>query len=191
MNKLSLQHKWILAIIGVVLINVFVWIYGLAPALDKITAARADLQRSEGEKQSLQRRLVQLNSIDSLALEEDLELYNVLIPEKGLMREFIAELESRADRLGVNLESIALSEPSPQDPYLLTEISLNISGDYAPLISYIKELEGHERLLFLDNFNLSDSEEGLRCPINMVIFAENFDPVTPYDAPGRDNPFRE
>ena len=66
-TKLTTQQKWILAIIGVILVNVAVWMYGLSPAIGKVEAAREALSRREEEARRLQQRLEQLNAIDTEA----------------------------------------------------------------------------------------------------------------------------
>lgn len=191
MTKLSPQHKWILAIIGVVLVNVAIWMYGLSPAMEKVEVAQDQLRRRQEESARLEQRLEQLNSIDTDALEEAIAGYNVLIPEKGMLREFITELERMAEVRGLSFNRITISEPSLQDQFLATFISIGIEGSYSSLINYVTSLEEHQRLLFVETFRLTGrSDTTVDSTIDLVIFAEDFDEITPHAASGRNNPFR-
>ncbi|HOB35192.1 MAG: type 4a pilus biogenesis protein PilO [Firmicutes bacterium] len=188
-TKLTTQQKWILAIIGVILVNVAVWMYGLSPAIGKVEAAREALSRREEEARRLQQRLEQLNAIDTEALEEQMAQYDVQIPQQGLLREFITELEAMAASRRLELGRINISEPSPRNPYLAVFITFSLKGNYFNVMDYIIALENHPRLLFIDTFRLSRQQSGVECSIDLVIYAEDFDPITPHDAPGRANPF--
>jgi len=190
-NKLTPQRLWLLAIIAVVLVNALVWVYGLSPALDRIEAANNQLHMIEGQRKSLQQRLEQLNAIDTIALEAEMEHHSILIPRQGKLREIVTELESMANQLGLGLVEISISEPSILDSFLVTVLALELSGGYSAITEYLLSLEEHERLLFVDNLSLevNESTGSLDCSMSIVIFAEDFDQITPYEAPGSDDPF--
>jgi Tfp pilus assembly protein PilO len=189
--KLTAQKKWIIAIIAVILINVAVWFYGLSPAMEKLKAAQAELSSRQGERDSLKKRVDELNAIDTVALELELEAHRIRIPQLGLVREFITELEKVAITERLIVERLSIAEPSAREQFLITSISLNLAGQYSSMVKYLTFLENHTRLVLVDSINFSAGADGiLKCTIDLEIFAENFNPITPYKAPGRVNPFR-
>ena len=190
MSKLSPQHKWILIILAIVAINALVWFYGLSPSLEKIEAAQAKLKQAEQKRSRLQQELDQLNAIDAVALEEEWEVISVQIPDEGLLREFIHGLVDMADNMGVPLPSVSLSSPATVGPYSFVTISTNISGDYEQLKAFLIALEQHERLVLVRSYSFNASEETIDCALSFTVFAEEFEPLTPHEAPGRDSPFK-
>lgn len=189
LNNLSPQRRWLLAIVAVILVNALVWLYGLSPALDKIEVARDELQTVEEQRDSLQQRLDQLNAIDIDALQEEMEHCNIQVPEQGRLRELITELEKVAQGLGLRVVELTIQDPTDLEPYLVTPLSLELIGQYSALKKYIIALEEHERLLLVDNFSLEAEDSGITITMDIVVFAEDFDYITPHQAPGRTNPF--
>lgn len=177
-------------ICAIILVNVAVWLYGLSPALDKIQAVRDELSRAEQQKTQLEQRLEQLNAIDVDTLQAELELLELQLPELGLLREFITELESMADELSLGIESLSASVPLAADPYTAIDFSFSVSGRYRDVFSYLQALEEHQRLLLVRTFNMSGSGDDVTCNLQVSIFAQDFEPHTPHEAPGRNNPFR-
>lgn len=190
MSNLSTQQKWILAIICVILVNVAVWLYGLSPAIEKVEAAQDALRRRQEEVKRLQQRLDELHSIDAEALAAEMAGYNIQIPEQGFLREFVTELEAMAHTRRLELGRITISEPSPQDQFLASYITLSLKGSYFAIIDYVTALEEHPRLIFVETFKLSGQQSRVDCSIDLVVFAEDFDAITPHDGPGRTNPFQ-
>jgi len=191
MNKLTTQHKWILAAVAFVLINVLVWYFGLSPTLDKIEAAQNQLAKIEQEKTKLEQNLAKLNSIDTAALQAQADSLALQLPEPGLVRELLSGLESLAADKGLTLSSIAASEPYEEVPYLAMDFTLKLSGSYPALFSYIQALEEGERLLTLKAFSIKEvKDKDAQCTLQFTVYAEDFNRLTPYKAPGRKNPFK-
>ena len=86
------------------------------------------------------------------------------------------------------MQSMSIQAPTLIDVFESLTISMTLTGEYASLYDYIKYLESHSRLIFIDNFSLA-GEETMALNLQIVLFAENFDTYTPYEAPGRGNPF--
>lgn len=190
-NNLSTQKKWIIAIVAVILINVGVWFYGLSPAMERVKAAQAELSSLRGQRDNLQQRVEELNAIDTVALEQELEACRIRIPQVGLLREFITELEKVAISERLVIDRLSIAEPSARDQFLVTSISLILGGQYSSMVKYLTYLENHARLVLVDSVNFRAGSDGtLKCTLDLVIFAENYDSITPYKAPGRVNPFR-
>lgn len=190
-SKLSTQHKWIIAIIVVIIINIGVWFWGLSPAMERVKAAEAELDARQGKRDNLQKRLDELNAIDTVALEQELEVQWIRIPQVGLLAEFITELEKVALGEKLVVDRLSISEPSAREQFMVTSISINLTGQYPALVKYLTFLENHSRLVIVDSASFRAASDGkLQCTIDLDIFAEDFDPITPHKAPGRDNPFR-
>ena len=96
-----------------------------------------------------------------------------------------------AAETGAKLTDLRISEPAPLDKFLKTAISFSISGQYSQAASYILALEEYQRMLFIEQFSLEGSENSLTNQISLVIFAEDFNYMTPFEAPGRSNPFKK
>lgn len=192
MNKLTTQHKWILAALAFVFINVLVWYFGLSPALNKIEAAQNQLAGVEQDKKKLEQNLAKLNAIDSAALQAQADSLALQLPEQGLVRELLTGLESLAVDKGVSLSSISASEPYEEVPYLAMDFTLKLSGSYPALFSYIQALEEGERLLTLGVFGIKEEKDkGAQCSLQFTVYAEDFNRLTPFEAPGRKNPFNK
>lgn len=190
-NKLTTQHKWIIAIVAVIIINIGVWFWGLSPAMERVKTAEGELNARQGKRDSLQQRLEELNAIDTASLEQELEAHRIRIPQEGLLREFITELEKVALGERLVLERLSIAEPSAREQFLVTSISLSLAGQYNAMVRYLTFLENHPRLVIVNSAGFRAGTDGsVKCSIDFEIFAENFDPITPYQAPGRVNPFR-
>lgn len=191
MSKLTTQHKWIIAIVVVILINVAVWFLGISPSMERVKAAEAELLSRQGQRDNLQQRLEELNAIDTVALEEEMAAYKIRIPQLGLTAEFITELEKVALTNKIKLERLGISEPAAREQFFITPISLILHGNYTSLVKYLTFLENHSRLVLVDSMDFSrGTGETMKCSLDLIIFAENFNPITPFKAPGRANPFR-
>jgi Tfp pilus assembly protein PilO len=188
-SKLTTQHKWILVLLTFVLVNAAVWMYGLAPALDKVEAARAELDQAQQRKDKLKQELDNLNAIDADAFNQEWEAINLQVPDKGLLREFIHGLVDMTDEMGLPLPSVSISSPATEEPYFSVTLSASITGSYEQLKAFLIALEQHERLILIRSYSFSGAEDVLSCAVSFTIFAEEFEHLTPYEAPGRDNPF--
>lgn len=188
-SKLTTQQKWILVLLAFVLVNAAVWIYGLAPALDRVEAARADLAQVQQRKDKLQKELDNLNAIDADALNEQWAIINPQVPDQGQMREFIHGLVDLTDGMGLSLPVISIGSPVTEEPYFSVTLSTNITGSYEQLKAFLIALEQHERLILVRSYSFSGTGDTLECALSFTIFAEEFEHLTPYEAPGRDNPF--
>lgn len=190
MSKLTPQTKWLLAIFVFILINGVVWYFGLSPALEKVKVVNNEYSQVEEQKVSLEQRMEFLNSIDAETMSQELEELNLQLPELGLLREFLIYLDQTTRDSGLILTSIPALTQTEISPYLSMNIRLEVIGSYQKIFDFIKILENHERLLLVKAFNLTSSDEGgISGGIDLIIYAEDFDQYTPYEAPGRNNPF--
>lgn len=184
------SQKWLIISVIVLAFNAAIWYFGIAPARDGIAEAEKKVAAQAQKETQLLQRLTALESIDteSLALEQSEQL--VLIPDAGLLREIMTELEAQAKEMGNVLSGMSFQAPAQEDVFQSIVISLTLSGKYKNLYAYIKYLETHGRLIIVNSFNFGGSEDEISANIQLRLFAHNFDPYTPYKAPGRDNPFR-
>lgn len=188
MSNLSTQHKWILGVAVVVALNAIIWFLGIAPSRLVIEEVNKEIQVQEDKESQLRQRLAVLEAIDREALEqEEAELFEV-IPDAGLLREVMTELEAVAEKMGLTLMSMRFDAPTEND-YQSIAINMNFSGSYNSLYDYIFYLENHSRLVLVESFNLQGAGDTLASNISTIFFAHDFDPYTPYTAPGRKNPF--
>lgn len=191
MSKLSLQQRWALAIIITVLVNVAVWLYGLSPALDNVKEIKAELAEVKSEKTGLEQRLARLNAIDVDTLAMEKELLDINLPPTGRLPEFLIYLEEKAAELDLDLGSIRASQFRDAEPYFAMDLTVDITGSYAGVYSYLRQLEENQRLLLIRSFTLNESSGNISTGINLRIFAEDFMLHTPFAADGRKNPFSE
>lgn len=189
MSKISTQNKWLLAIVIVILINTAVWFLGLSPALDNIQAARKEVTRVEQKKTKLMQRLVMLDTIDTESLLKQKDSADGRIPEFGNVSEFLIDLEKSAGKHGLTVGTVLSATPALESPYYSMSFSIGVEGKYDGIYSYLRELESNNRLLTISNFSLAGSDDFVNCSISFKIYSENFNQLTPHQAPGRANPF--
>lgn len=190
LNKLTLQQKWALAIIAIILINVLVWLYGLDPALNNVKEVRAEQEGLEMDKMRLEQRLAQLNAIDTAALQEEMEELNIQVPVEGELPEMLIGIEIVAHQLGLNLKRIRAAEARAAEPYQAMDLNIELEGGYSEIFSFIQLLEVEDRMLFVRSFYIRRLVGNtLTTSIDLRMFAEDFKPYTPFVAPGRPNPF--
>lgn len=185
----SNQQKWLLIIIVVIALNAGIWFLGIDPARTAIDTVRKQTAAAVQKEAQLQQRLQVLGEIDVEALETEQIAQYVQIPDVGFLREILTELEAVAIDLDNDLLSMNIKAPALIDVFDSLTISMTLTGGYRSIYDYIKYLESHNRLLFIDNFSLNGAEDEMTVSIELVLFAENFDTYTPHEAPGRDNPF--
>jgi len=191
LNKLTTQHKWILILLAIILVNVAAWMYGLRPAVHSVEATRAELNQAQQRRDRIQTQLEQLEAIDTDALTEEWEAVNPRVPDQSFIREFIHGLVDLSDEMGMPLPSVSISAPVFDEPYFTVTLNTSISGTYNQLKSFLIALEQYERLILVRIYSFSGTEDSLTCSLSMSIYAENFEHLTPFEATGRDNPFRE
>lgn len=186
----SAQQKWLLIIVVVLALNAGIWFLGIAPTRTAIAEVDRQTAALEQKETQLLERLAILEAIDTEALElEQLEQL-IKIPAVGFLREMMTELEAVANEMENELISMTF-QPSVQDDVIQSlSISLMLAGEYENLFAYIKYLETHPRLIFVNSLNLGGAEDELNANIQLELFANDFAPYTPYQAPGRANPFK-
>lgn len=185
----SKQQKWLLLIVVVLAINAAVWFLGVEPALTGIAEVKRKTAALQDKQTQFNRRLQELKDIDLdlLLLEQQDQL--VLIPNPGSLREMMTELEAVAGAMDNKLESMTFQPPNDEEITQSLTISMILAGEYKDLYSYIQYLENHSRLILVDSFSLSGAEDSMNATIQLTLFSDDFDPYTPHEAPGRDNPF--
>lgn len=185
----SKQQKWVLIILIAVAINVGIWFLGIAPSRLAIAEVEKQTNLANQQASQLKGRLEILEAIDIESLEQEQSEQLVLIPDLGMLREMMTELEAEAARTGNELRNMSLVQPAVVGLFQRLEITLALGGDYFGLYSYIKYLETHNRLILVDSFSLGSTGEEISATIKLYLFAGDFDTYTPHQAPGRNNPF--
>lgn len=188
-SKLTTQHKWMILAAAFILVNVAVWMYGLSPALGKVDALRGELKQAQQRRDLLLQQEARLVAIDIAALEQEWEVMNPRVPDQNLLREFIHGLVDMAKAMGMPLPSVSITSPSQAEPYYSVSLSTSIVGSYEQLKAFLVALEQHERLILVRSYSFSGEGNSINCSVNFTIFAEKYDNLTPYEAPGKDNPF--
>lgn len=190
MNKLSTQHRWILVGVAIVLVNVAVWYFGISPSLDRLETVKAEHASAEQQLVRLEQRLEELNAIDVEALQREMAELNLQLPELGMLREWLVEVEQLAGQLGLKLDTISAHPPREEGSYLFLDMSITLAGSYSGLYSFIDYMESHERLVLVRSFGFRESNDGVSTTILIGLYAEDFYDYTPHTAPGRNDPFR-
>ena len=180
MSKLTSQQKWMLCIVVAVVLNAVIWFLGIDPSRTAIAEAMKQIEA-----------LHELEAIDTAALEQEQAEMLIQVPDVGLLREVMTELEIQAQAMEIDLSAMMFTPPGAQGAFQDMRITMQIQGGYHNLFNFINYLENNPRLMLVNNFNLSSSEEGLTSNLQMTVFSGDFDLYTPHQAPGRANPFRE
>lgn len=187
MNKI--QQKWLLIVLVVIALNAGIWYLGITPARTLLATTEAQVSAQVQKEAQLRQRLESLQEIDVAVLEQEMEELTDLIPEAGLLREVLNELDAAAEEMEVELSSISVGAPTAEGEYQKVILALVMTGDYDGLYSYINYLETHSRLILINSFSLTGQGDGLSSNLQLSLFAGDFDTYTPHEAPGKDNPF--
>lgn len=187
----SKTQKWLLISVVILAFNAAIWYFGIAPARADIAEAEKKIAAQAEKETQLLQRLTALESIDTEALELEKSEQLALIPDVGFLREIMTDFEAKANEMENELLGMNFQPPSEEDVFQSLDISMQLFGKYTNLYEYIKYLETHGRLILINSFNFGGSEDEINANIQLKLFADNFDPYTPHEAPGRDNPFSE
>jgi len=180
-----------LCIVVAVVLNAVIWFLGIDPSRTAIAEAMKQIEALHEKEAKLNQRLAVLEAIDTAALEQEQAEMLIQVPDVGLLREVMTELEIQAQAMEIDLSAMMFTPPGAQGAFQDMRITMQIQGGYHNLFNFINYLENNPRLMLVNNFNLSSSEEGLTSNLQMTVFSGDFDLYTPHQAPGRANPFRE
>ena len=174
-----------------VLVNAVVWVYGLLPTIRRVDALRDDLAKSEQHHKQLVQQFEQLEAIDAEALAIQFAAVNLRVPELSMLREFVHHLLDLAEEMSMPLPGLSIGTPTEAEPYFAVTLTTSITGSYEKIKAFLIALEEQDRLILVKTYSFTGQADSLNCSVSFTIFAEEYDSLTPCDAPGRNNPFRE
>lgn len=151
MNQSDRMTYLLIALGGVLL--VVLWFFFLyKPSSDELAQVNEEIEAVEMQQDQLRVQLAQLQSIreDSPGLESTLAAYETLVPSDPGMPSLLRQLQTAANDSGLDLRSVAPSEPSPieygEDAPATAEmqsisLAVELEGGYFQLVDFLRRVE--------------------------------------------------
>jgi Tfp pilus assembly protein PilO len=162
-----MKPKLILIGVGAAIVITGAWFMLLwSPQGDHLKTAKADKVAAEQRASVLTARLTHLKRLDANkdVLERDKAKFLTAMPDADMLDRFILAVNAEATKAGVSFVSIspqapnaAGAAPAAANPGAPIAIGLQIqaNGDYFALLRFMEQLRDGERLVTVENFNLS------------------------------------
>jgi len=113
------------------------------------------LPRMELEEKKVNARLVELQEVLKPFIKEE---------------ELFLEMYNSAKKGGVELSSISLGEIGAAGENSMVNVSINISGSYTDLLSFLKEIEVFPYVISVERINVSGRENILRASMELAVY---------------------
>ncbi len=154
----------------------------LEPKINRLSSQQSELQQQVRQRQ-LQVTTTGLPLSTAERIDEDLQKFRELIPEKLLFSEFIGELFSWAEQADLEIDQINYRpEPLPESGLLSYGLNFSVQGSYEQIKHFIHQLENSARILIIDKISLAGAndpqqdQQGVALQIELTTY---FREVTP------------
>jgi len=142
--KMGPREQLILVIVGLVLVLVVVGALLVWPQIQKLNSMDAQVAVAHQQVQSAEALLAQRQTIKNRAADTDAQWIELatLVPENPDLPSLIIDLQDAAFASGVQLQSVAPSDPkaSLDGTYLMIPMELKIWGTWADTVDYLKRI---------------------------------------------------
>lgn len=148
-----------LAVLGAVLVAAVWWVFFISPRNSDISDLDGQITTAEDQEAILRAELKQLQDIaaSELTYRSAIGQLEASIPEDPDIADFIESLNLLAAETGVNLISVAQSEPVLIEGGTFYEIGISIAidGQYFEVLGFMFGLSDLERLVVVDSVSLA------------------------------------
>lgn len=155
------------AVAAVVLVAAW-WLLLWAPRSKDYKAAQASVTAAQSQVSQLQAQVARLRSLSaqSGALKTELTSLDNAVPTGPDMANFILAANDASVKSGVNLTTIAPTEPTAAQGSAAAQgatpitVTMSITGGYYQMLDFINRLDSLPRLVMIDSVNASASNAG-------------------------------
>lgn len=159
-----MRRQVIIAAIGAVLLTALFFMLLIRPKMNEITETRKEVEAAQEEGQSLRNRIAQLEAAreEAPATAARLERLSSLLPADPDLPGFIRALQRAATVSGVDLNSIAPSEPSGIEQTVnIQQISVNVSiqGSFRRTEEMLSRVENLRRVVEISSISLTPTPD--------------------------------
>ncbi len=179
-----MRRQAVVAIVAALVVGVLLSVLLIRPKMSEVRDARKQVETAQREEIELRATLAQLKQAqrEAPAIQARLAQFELLLPSSPDLPSFIRQVQGAANTDGVDLASIA---PSP--PTVLTAVgtasgvstitvTLNVSGGFFRMESFLARLEELQRVVEVRNLSLSPKvdedtgERSLQGTITLVMY---------------------
>jgi len=136
----------------------------LKPKLNQISEVRDQVQQQQGQAQTLENRLRQLQQAqrDEVTIRNRLSIFDRLLPPTPDLPSLIRQLQTAATASGMNLVSIAPSPPSAltgATGVQAVNVNLQMLGGFFRLQSFLTKLEDLPRVVEVTSMAITPQDD--------------------------------
>lgn len=129
---------------------------------DEASNVDAEIETAEGERSALDTQVRQLRSVEANKerFEAQLDRLQLAVPDRAELAKFIRSIDAIREQTGVQLMSVAPSEPIPVSGVGTIQMGIQIDGDYFDVMDALRRLEEVDaigRLVVIDSISLTPS----------------------------------
>jgi Tfp pilus assembly protein PilO len=146
------RRQMLIAAVAAIAVTVLFFSFALRPKLSQIQEVRDEIETSQGQERSLQAELDRLKeaSQDRTETIRKLNLLDRYLPDDADLPGFILAINEAADAAGMDLQSIAPSNPSTMEGaegVQVINVTLATIGGFYRLEDFLIRLENLRRLV--------------------------------------------
>ncbi len=116
---------------------------------------------------------------DAEVLSEELEAHLItlqkLIPEEPEQNRFLIWIQQVSSDASLKLSDVTFSEHTIEDGYVVMPVQLSLQGNYKNVLKLLTSLMYGERLVRVDDIDLTNSEGSLSVDIKINLFYKSTD----------------
>ena len=171
---------WLIAVIVYVLTFIFLWNSMYASKARELKKVDSAYKAQYSKVQSLREYVKDYDKIirekDSLlALWEETQKY---LPQEEKMEEWLSQLTGMAITSGVKITSFKPQNPTIKELYIEYPISLEVTGGFHELGTFISFIANSERIMTVDNLQIertsgSESSQTVKAKLRIICYIYN------------------
>lgn len=137
--------------------------------IGKQTAEISNIEMLIGEQQALLRKMKDAEA-RSAQLEAQLSELQKMIPEEPEQNRFLVQVQQISSDASLKLTNISFGEHIIEDGYVVMPVNLSMQGSFNSLMKLLSMLMYNERLVRVDDIDLSESNGSLNIEILANLF---------------------
>lgn len=146
---------------------IFFGLFAINPTIGTIIELRRELEDAKLVNKKLEEKIANLEALRSqyAAIQDDLQFLTFAIPMDAQVANLLGKTQAVVKESGVTLNSMKIDETPLLNPYLngttsnRTALSIDVSGSYDTVSSFIGKLIRIDRLILVDDISISRDTE--------------------------------
>ncbi len=124
-----------------------------------------------GEKQAVLQKMKDAET-RSAGLESQITILQKLIPEEPGQNHFLVWIHQISTEASLKLSNVSFGETVKKEGYAEMPVSLSVQGSFKSLLKFLSNLMYNERLVRVDDIDLTDSGGSLSIEIKANLFSK-------------------